>query len=392
MSVLLLSLLIMRQGDPRQTLKQIEDIRTAALKRFDAMPKTEAHSFDWDKLLGEISAIARKSTEGNDVDALPPADAFAWAQLYQILNDEKAVRTLSEKALSTNPAPEEKFAMQMMLAGSLYSLGDGKTLGILIADAKPTSPAQATLISAVCHNIYAAAIEKALGPGKAVEVLDNQFAYMNANKLVTDEARYHLLAEKAEVLANSGDGDRARATLKEAHDTISTPELRKSLEQTSARLELVGKTALPLAFDREYGSFTNLAALKGKVVVIDTFAHWCVPCKASMPEMHKMYEDLHSKGLEIVGVTRYYGYYGTDQGLSRAEEFRRMGPFTKEHQLEWPVIFGEQKNFDNYHVAGIPTTFVVDRKGIIRNVRIGYTPEAFKEFRAVVERILDETP
>ncbi|HVL39741.1 MAG TPA: hypothetical protein VM328_10165, partial [Fimbriimonadaceae bacterium] len=84
--------------------------------------------------------------------------------------------------------------------------------------------------------------------------------------------------------------------------------------------------------------------------------------------MKKMVEELGPQGLEVVGVTSYYGYYKTERPLTPDQEFERMQGFVKnEHALPWPVIFGSRENFEKYGVGGIPHITVIGRDGKVHS-------------------------
>lgn len=151
---------------------------------------------------------------------------------------------------------------------------------------------------------------------------------------------------------------------------------------------MVGTSAPALTSERGYGEFPGLEGLKGKVVLIDFFAHWCGPCKAAFPSMVEMYKDLKSKGLEIVGFTTYYGYYGTERNISKDDEFAKMKDFMAEHKMTWPVVYGERSNFENYGVTGIPHVALLDKDGNVSHIKIGYSEAGMKELRKKIEQLL----
>src|SRR5262249_26846875 len=94
---------------------------------------------------------------------------------------------------------------------------------------------------------------------------------------------------------------------------------------------------------RALWGFKRTADLKRKVVILDFFAHWCGPCIASLPSMRSLSDDLKAKGLQVIGVTRFYGYYKTENRTNRdlpaGTEFERMKDFVKEKEINWPAAF-----------------------------------------------------
>ena len=104
------------------------------------------------------------------------------------------------------------------------------------------------------------------------------------------------------------------------------------------------------------------AQMANKVYLIDFWASWCSPCVAEMPHVISVYNQLNEKGFEIIGVN-----------LDKKRE--DLLNFQAENGMKWSHIFSGEawadKNVANYKVKGIPATYLVDKKGIIRykNIR-----------------------
>jgi thiol-disulfide isomerase/thioredoxin len=115
--------------------------------------------------------------------------------------------------------------------------------------------------------------------------------------------------------------------------------------------------------------------LVGQVVVLNFWATWCGPCKLEMPALQSLHEDLASEGVTVLGLS-------TDVGSGAA-----VPDFLEERSISYPVgraTDGHRLAFGG--IPGIPTTFIIDRSGIIRHRVVGYfAPPAM---RAAVHRLL----
>jgi thiol-disulfide isomerase/thioredoxin len=101
------------------------------------------------------------------------------------------------------------------------------------------------------------------------------------------------------------------------------------------------------------GTIVNLAQLKGKVVFLNFWATWCGPCRSEMPSMEAVYQKLKDKGLEIIAV---------NLGDSRKE----VTDFMNNYKLNFPAGLDEKKLTGKYyHIQAIPTTYIIDRRGLI---------------------------
>jgi peroxiredoxin len=134
-----------------------------------------------------------------------------------------------------------------------------------------------------------------------------------------------------------------------------------------------GATAPAFTLTDIRGANVSLADFKGKVVILDFWATWCPPCKREIPDFIKLQDEYGSRGLQIVGIA-------LDQpGKVRA--------FAQQNGMNYPVLLGTDQIAALYGgIEGIPTTFIVDRKGDIVNRFVGFTPK--EDFETEINRLL----
>ena len=155
------------------------------------------------------------------------------------------------------------------------------------------------------------------------------------------------------------------------------------------RTRLIGATAPPLE-GSEYIDMPKMspADLKGRVVMLDFWAHWCAPCIANFPATNALREKYGPKGLVIVGVTETYGFFGEQKDLGRAKELAALKSLKKEHSVQYGFIVGPHQNETAYGVMGLPVVVLIDRTGKVRYLKSG-TGEG-KAFEHVLEALLAE--
>lgn len=116
----------------------------------------------------------------------------------------------------------------------------------------------------------------------------------------------------------------------------------------------------------------SLDSLRGKVVLVDFWASWCVPCKTSFPWMSAMHERYGSKGLAIVAIN-------VDKSRKSAEQF------LDKHPAPFVVAYDPSgKTAKAYHVWGMPTSYLIGPDRSILFSRSGFDPKHAKEVEAMI--------
>ena len=134
----------------------------------------------------------------------------------------------------------------------------------------------------------------------------------------------------------------------------------------------------------------KLAELRGRVVVLDFWATWCGPCHRMFPLLSKWQDKYQDKGLTVLGLTHYYGQ--TDAGqVTPQEELRYLQEFKKKQGLSYGIgVARNSVNNGNYGVSGIPTTVLIDRRGMVRFISVGVSPAEVDLLDSLVSKLLKE--
>jgi peroxiredoxin len=151
-----------------------------------------------------------------------------------------------------------------------------------------------------------------------------------------------------------------------SRDTASPDDAEKS----------VNSKAPDFSLKDAHGRSLSLSSLRGKVVLINFWATWCPPCKAEMPSMNRLYNEIRNRGFEVVAIS-------TDNSLSTIKDFLAR------NRIDFPVLFDETKSVTRqYHVFSMPTTFLIDRSGMIVEKFYGEEDWTDPVIRKKIEKLL----
>jgi len=140
-----------------------------------------------------------------------------------------------------------------------------------------------------------------------------------------------------------------------------------------------GFTAPDFTLDTLDGGKLTLSELRGHPVVLNLWASWCLPCRKEMPAIGEVYERYENEGLIVIGLN-----------LTSQDSRSDVSAFVQELGLTFPIALDADGSVrDRYQLLGLPTTYFIDQRGIIRSVVVG-GPMSEATIQSKVEDLLQE--
>ncbi|MFI5144910.1 MAG: TlpA family protein disulfide reductase [Ignavibacteria bacterium] len=124
----------------------------------------------------------------------------------------------------------------------------------------------------------------------------------------------------------------------------------------------------------------KLSDFKGKVVLLDFWASWCVPCKKSIPYLIDYYNNNKDTNFAILAVN-----VDTDNDSFKSFLAKLSG------NLPFTVILDNENNIiKKYNIEAMPTTIFIDKKGTVRKITTGFTKDSPEEYSGEITKLLSE--
>jgi thiol-disulfide isomerase/thioredoxin len=277
--------------------------------------------------------------------------------------------------------------------------GDGEEAAALVDEARADNGPTPTVLVA---QSWVGRGALAAGDLDKAEAVGHQ-TYAEAQALLRtrgldDDAELPLaLGASIELLANvavaRGARSEALAYLQRELDTWADTSMAMRLQKNINLLSLTGTPTPPLATEEPLGEpLPTLAALRGRVVLLFFWAHWCSDCKRQGPVLEALVDRYGADGLTVIAPTRRYGYVAGGQDAAPADEARYIEEVWREAYagLAGTPVALDEANHARYGVSTTPTLVLVDREGIVRLYHPGQMTE--EALAPLVEQALAQGP
>lgn len=126
------------------------------------------------------------------------------------------------------------------------------------------------------------------------------------------------------------------------------------------------------------GEKVSLAQLRGKVVLVNFWATWCAPCREELPQLAALQEKLQQRGFVVLAI-------------SVDNERENIAGFIKQNGIKLQAYWDRGKQVAKfYDPQTMPSSYLIDRNGVLRFIHSGYSPAELKRIQAEINQLLNQ--
>jgi peroxiredoxin len=286
--------------------------------------------------------------------------------------DRRRLERLAQLAASQKPAEAAvtyEHLFQLAVGGNLFREAEGAAKALLSAGSpSATATALAHMVQIIAEadrGAYDESIEslrRAVAAREEAAKNGGPAAELPTNEIVGICEAYY------QRLIHAGQYATARKALAIIQAGAQRPAVKEFLADRLRRLETVGKPAPKITGTDVEGKPFDLAAAKGKVVLVVFWASWCLPHAAEIESLHHVYDTYRGRGLQIVGIdldALSEGGQKTEAALANVRHF------LLDYNVTWPTLIngqGEEDYAKAYGVTEIPANVLIGKDGTISHI------------------------
>lgn len=185
--------------------------------------------------------------------------------------------------------------------------------------------------------------------------------------------------EVVRIVSERGAGATVKVRVRRGKDelTVAVKLVEFPGEEEALRLDKVGTFAASWKGTKPaQGDVPDIKKLRGRVTVVEFWASWCGACRAMTPVLNDLHQRFGAQGLTVVGLT-------DDEEEAALKAVAKLG-------IKYPVCSGTStETFSDYGVRSLPTFFIVDKRGVFREVFVGAQPA--ESFEKHITKLLKES-